>query len=756
MKISIQTVLLFTLIQFALPQIPTTTIQCPNAYHHVYYEENVFTGAGGDEQSIILIDSPEWITVDFVLNEFWANDVILSGVPDWGGNYQVTVGIVDFNFWADTTVLSEVIELQISVYPPSCDDPESCNYDPIPCLGTNSCNCLYSVECVVDPCEVSTCSNYPDAECTADYCGGCFAEYFVDGLRVNCNEPAICYENEDCPNNSLCVAEIGDCDMTESPGFCIEQADYLCEENNIPVCGCDGNNYSNPCEANYMSFSGVNYFGECESFNCCDVAEDAIEECGGMPGCFIPSCTHDCNFEPVQCSGSTGWCWCVDENGNEIDGTAQPSWEGIPECEDFNNLDPQIGDECVDSFGYVGYLDCEYTCFPIPIFENLLEDGLCDDNGWQGPQLYCSEWGHDCGDCTSSGEWDGTDPFGLGFCAETSCLGENPAGCFQNDCEDGHTCVDFGNSDAPGFCVSGFCDCDTETGQWMCTDDCNGGTCIADDGDIGDICIADDFNGILEPGYLECDLECWETNLIEDWVDDGLCDDGGFGADFTCPEFDCDGEDCGLTFINGECIAIDDCDPEFQGTGDINQDEVVNVLDIVQTITIILSFEEPSFDEMCILDVNADEIINILDIVIIVDWILNPIESSYIINTGTSFGFCWGYCISELEINSTQATYREYSWNDHPDFPELLLEETLSEFELEEILNAFNFDYFQLLDDVYGCPDCADGGSEWIEISHEDITKRVTFEFYSSIPNHDELVVYLRDLREYFHSQLEN
>ena len=40
------------------------------------------------------------------------------------------------------------------------------------------------VNCLIDPCAVSKCPAYPDAECVANTCGGCFAEYFVGGVQV--------------------------------------------------------------------------------------------------------------------------------------------------------------------------------------------------------------------------------------------------------------------------------------------------------------------------------------------------------------------------------------------------------------------------------------------------------------------------------------------------------------------------------------------------------------------------------------------
>lgn len=79
-----------------------------------------------------------------------------------------------------------------------------------------------------------------------------------------------------------------------------------------------------------------NWVAECpanESTNCCEAAEIAEAECGGL-GCYIPECTENCEWEPMQCWSSTGYCWCVDDEGNEIDGTSQPVWQGYPECEE--------------------------------------------------------------------------------------------------------------------------------------------------------------------------------------------------------------------------------------------------------------------------------------------------------------------------------------------------------------------------------------------------------------------------------------
>ena len=57
--------------------------------------------------------------------------------------------------------------------------------------------------------------------------------------------------------------------------------------------------------------------------------------------------------------------------------------------------------------------------------------------------------------------------------------------------------------------------------------------------------------------------------------------------------------------------------------GDINQDEIVDILDAVQLINFILGVTDFDFIESYLADCNTDNIINIQDVIIIVNYIIN-------------------------------------------------------------------------------------------------------------------------------------
>ena len=59
------------------------------------------------------------------------------------------------------------------------------------------------------------------------------------------------------------------------------------------------------------------------------------------------------------------------------------------------------------------------------------------------------------------------------------------------------------------------------------------------------------------------------------------------------------------------------------GTGDLNQDNSINIQDIVLLINLVLNPQEPTQQELCFSDLNQDNILNVLDVVLLVNLILN-------------------------------------------------------------------------------------------------------------------------------------
>jgi hypothetical protein len=117
--------------------------------------------------------------------------------------------------------------------------------------------------------------------------------------------PVLCEDATDCATGEFCAKADGACG---EPGQCLV-ASQICTREFRPVCGCDGETYSNACVANAAGVS-VDYDGEC------DAGGGPPVSCGGESGvacsegelCVIPrgSCQPlaggFCLPEPEQCA----------------------------------------------------------------------------------------------------------------------------------------------------------------------------------------------------------------------------------------------------------------------------------------------------------------------------------------------------------------------------------------------------------------------------------------------------------------------
>ena len=100
------------------------------------------------------------------------------------------------------------------------------------------------------------------------------------------------------------------------------------------------------------------------------------------------------------------------------------------------------------------------------------------------------------------------------------------------------------------------------------------------------------------------------------------------------------------------------------------------------------------------------------------------------IRYGTSFGECIGYCIRETLIVDRQITVVARAWDDRPAKERSA---KLSEVDAAAIRSGIDVGAFEKLPSTIGCPDCADGGAEWLELQINGEAARVTFEYGSDI-----------------------
>ncbi len=130
-------------------------------------------------------------------------------------------------------------------------------------------------------------------------------------------------------------------------------------------------------------------------------------------------------------------------------------------------------------------------------------------------------------------------------------------------------------------------------------------------------------------------------------------------------------------------------------------------------------------------------------------WNTTPLVPS---NTGitsihwwTSFGECAGYCINSLEVKKWSLTFVKMSHNEqgYPTSRELYL---ITDAQWVRLTDALNLTKFLSLEDRIGCPDCADGGAEWLEVEYAGGKKRSEFDYGKSLPEIDAVLGEIKSL----------
>jgi hypothetical protein len=117
------------------------------------------------------------------------------------------------------------------------------------------------------------------------------------------------------------------------------------------------------------------------------------------------------------------------------------------------------------------------------------------------------------------------------------------------------------------------------------------------------------------------------------------------------------------------------------------------------------------------------------------------------IRTTTSFGFCLSYCRTVFEVTASGMTLIEEPGGN---LPPVRRSAPISASEWQQLTALVHRPVFETLPATVGCPDCADGGAESLEVVAFDWRDAVTFEYGAAMPPLQPLLESVRALRGRF------
>ena len=238
---------------------------------------------------------------------------------------------------------------------------------------------------------------------------------------------------------------------------------------------------------------------------------------------------------------------------------------------------PDIGEECTMSDGWSsGIYDCDLVCVSSGWSAPTTGDASCDAGRvGDDANFNCEPFDYDGGDCcetTCEPVWS-TDCDGFDACMDPAapvptvgedCFGYGSWSGFTGKYDCNLNCIDTSSWSAP---EPGDGDCDSESGDSDEADfnceyfgydegDCCATTCTPTfSSDCGE------FDACVDPsappavpgaacsltsgtGILDCLLDCETESRVTDYLDDEICDDGTYGVDLNCAEFEFDSGYC--------------------------------------------------------------------------------------------------------------------------------------------------------------------------------------------------------------------
>ncbi|KAG8516603.1 Nidogen-1, partial [Galemys pyrenaicus] len=200
--------------------------------------------------------------------------------------------------------------------------------------------------------DIDECSEQPSVCGSHAICNnhpGTFRCECMEGYRFS--EEGTCVAVVDQRPINYCTTGLHDCDIPQRaqcvytggssytcsclPGFSGDgRACHDVDECQSSRCHPDAYCYNTPgsfscqCKPGYQGDGFHCVPGEVEKTRCQLQREHILGAAGAAgpqrplpPGLFVPQCDEHGHYMPTQCHGSTGYCWCVDRDGREVEGT---------------------------------------------------------------------------------------------------------------------------------------------------------------------------------------------------------------------------------------------------------------------------------------------------------------------------------------------------------------------------------------------------------------------------------------------------